>query len=176
MRKLSTRERVLLVCLAVVALVSGYILLFYLPMSQRMDALNAQVIQGEELQTQLEGRLMHQRKMEKTLNALAEQENVPPRIPEYDNLQAVMMELHGTLAPSQEYSLSFQGDAGEGHLFHRQVTIPFTCATYQQAKKILQELHDSPLRAWLSDVQIVQQENGTLNVTAVMTFFEYQKG
>ena len=49
MRKLSIRERVLLVLLAVIAVVSGYVLLFYLPTTQRLESLNAQIAQAQEL-------------------------------------------------------------------------------------------------------------------------------
>ena len=52
MRKLSTRERVLLLLLAVIAIVSGYILLFYLPTTQRIESLNAQITQSQELVAQ----------------------------------------------------------------------------------------------------------------------------
>lgn len=174
MRKLSTRERVLLACLAVIATVSAYIMFFYLPITQHMDNLNLQIAQGEELQNQLDAKLAHKWKMQKTLEQLATQENAPSHMPEYDNLQAVMTELHGILTECQEYSISFQEEPGEDHILRRHVTMPFICANYEQAKHVLQKLHDSSLRSLLSDVQVVQQENGLVHGSVKMTFFEYQ--
>ena len=174
MRKLTIRERVLLILLAVIALVSGYILLFYLPTTQRLDSLNAQIAQAEELTAQLDVKLANQQQMEKKLQQLSDQDAQVPYMPDYDNLQAVMVELHTILAGCQEYSLSFQSEQGEDHVLSRHVSIPFTCSSYAQAREVLQKLHDSALRGLLGDLQLSQQENGTVKVSATMTFFEYQ--
>lgn len=174
MRKLTLRERVLLLLLAVIVVISGYILLFYLPMSQRVESLNAQIAQSEELVAQLQTKLDNQRQMQQELTQLSTQENPSPYMPEYDNLQAVMVELNSILANCQNYSISFQEDQPQDHIFSRHVTIPFTCSSYQQARDILQKLHDSSLRGLLGNVQLSQQQDGTVNATASMTFYEYQ--
>lgn len=174
MRKLSTRERVLLLLLAVIAIVSGYILLFYLPTTQRIESLNAQITQSQELVAQLDAKLASQQQMENKLEQLSAQDAQVPYMPAYDNIQAVMTELHTILAGCQEYSLSFQSEQGEDHVFYRRVSIPFTCSSYEQAQEILQKLHDSTLRGLLEDVQISQQEDGTVKASATIIFFEYQ--
>lgn len=174
MKRLSLRERVLLVLLVDIAAVSAYVLLFYIPTSQRMDALHTQIATSQELESELEARLTAKRQMEQELARLPEQKNQPLYMPVHDNLQAVMVELNAILAETQEYSLFFQGDQGEENVFCRQVSIPFTCGSYEQAREILQKLHDSPIRGTLGDTKIAQQENGTVRVTAVMLFFEYQ--
>lgn len=174
MRKLSIRERVLLLLLAVLAVISGYVLFFYLPTTQRLEALNAQITQSQELVAQLDIKLAEQQKMEQELDALAAQDSPTPYMPAYDNLQSVMVELHAILADCQEYSLSFQGVQGEDNVFYRQVSIPFTCGSYEQARAILQKLHDSRLRGFLGDVQFYQEENGTITAFATMTFLEYR--
>lgn len=174
MRKLSTRERVLLLLLAVIAIVSGYILLFYLPTTQRIESLNAQITQSQELVAQLDAKLASQQQMENKLEQLSAQDAQVPYMPTYDNIQAVMTELHTILASCQEYSLSFQSEQGEDHVFYRRVSIPFTCSSYEQAQEILQKLHDSTLRGLLEDVQISLQEDGTVKASATIIFFEYQ--
>lgn len=174
MRKLSTRERVLLLLLAVIAIVSGYILLFYLPTTQRIESLNAQITQSQELVAQLDAKLVSQQQMENKLEQFSAQDAQVPYMPAYDNIQAVMTELHTILAGCQEYSLSFQSEQGEDHVFYRRVSIPFTCSSYEQAQEILQKLHDSTLRGLLEDVQISQQEDGTVKASATIIFFEYQ--
>lgn len=174
MRKLSTRERVLLLLLAVIAIVSGYILLFYLPTTQRIESLNAQITQSQELVVQLDAKLASQQQMENKLEQLSAQDAQVPYMPAYDNIQAVMTELHTILAGCQEYSLSFQSEQGEDHVFYRRVSIPFTCSSYEQAQEILQKLHDSTLRGLLEDVQISLQEDGTVKASATIIFFEYQ--
>ena len=174
MRKLSTRERVLLLLLAVIAIVSGYILLFYLPTTQRIESLNAQITQSQELVAQLDAKLASQQQMENKLEQFSAQDAQVPYMPAYDNIQAVMTELHAILAGCQEYSLSFQSEQGEDHVFYRRVSISFTCSSYEQAQEILQKLHDSTLRGLLEDVQISLQEDGTVKASATIIFFEYQ--
>ncbi len=174
MRKLSTRERILLLLLAMIAMISGYILLFYLPTTQRLESLNAQIAQSQEQVTQLDTKLTHQQQMENKLEQFSAQDVQVPYMPAYDNIQAVMVELHTILAGCQEYSLSFQTEQGENHVFYRRVSIPFTCGSYEQVQEILQKLHDSTQRGLLEDVQISQQEDGTVKASATITFFEYQ--
>lgn len=174
MRKLTMRERVLLIVLAVIVVISAYVLLFYLPMRQSAQALQAQIEENEELSAQLDARLTQQRQMEHSVAQWSEDPDARPEMPSYDNQQAVMVELNSILSDCLEYSLSFQTDDTQGNVFRRTVTIPFVCASYTAAENILQRLHDSALRSHLSDVQIAQQEDGTVHVTAVMTFYEYQ--
>lgn len=174
MKKFSIRERVLLLLLAIIAVVSGYVLLFYMPTTQRIESLNAQIAQSQELADQLDAKLATQQQMQTELEQLSAQGSQVPYMPAYDNLQAVMVELNTILAGCQEYSLSFQSEQGEDHVLYRRVSIPFSCGSYEQAKEILQKLHNSAQRGLLGDVQLSQQENGTVNVSATITFFEYQ--
>ena len=175
MRKLTLRERVLLVCLGVVAVISAYLLLFAQPMDRRQEQAQAQLDQAQELADQLAGRVAEQQRMEQELIRLEKEGGGLPAMPVYDNLQAVMNTLHTTLAGCQEYSLSFQGSSGEDHIYRRQVTMPFRCSSYEQAKRVLRQLQDGPLRCLLENVDLAQQEDGGATVTATMTFFEYQE-
>lgn len=170
MRKLSTRERVLLAILVVVAVVSGYVLLFSMPLNEKIQTLGQEIMESEDLKTQLESRWSQQQLTEQ----LKKQEGEARYMPEYDNLQAVMVELNTILADCQEYSLAFQPDDPEDAIYARQATIPFTCGSYDQARDVLQRLHDSPLRNLITDVQITEQDDGSVKATATMLFFEYQ--
>ena len=170
MRKLSTRERVLLAILVVVAVVSGYVLLFSMPLNEKIQTLGQEIMESEDLKTQLESRWSQQQLTEQ----LKKQEGDVRYMPEYDNLQAVMVELNTILADCQEYSLAFQPDDPEDAIYARQATIPFTCGSYDQARDVLQRLHDSPLRNLITDVQITEQDDGSVKATATMLFFEYQ--
>ena len=177
MRKLSLRERVLLILLCILAVISGYMLFFRLPVSAQMESLRGQIDQDSETVAQLEARLAQQRSMEETLASLQSQPDAPVPMPEYDNIQAVMLELNDILSGCQAYTISFgavQPQEGS-NVVCRQVTIPFTCADYQGAIAVLQRLHDSSLRCLLEDVELSQESQGPVQVTATLTFFEYQQ-
>ena len=174
MRKLTIRERVLLVILALMALVCGYVFLFHLPLEERTAALNARISESQSLLEQTQVTAARQQQMESALEQLYSADPAPKEMPDYDNIQAVMVELNRILADSREYSLRFTSAEGEDRVLERQVTLPFTCADYAAAKGILQELHDSPLRCQLEDVSISQGEDGAVQVTVSLVFFEYQ--
>ncbi len=94
-------------------------------------------------------------------------------MPEYDNLQAVIIGAEHPFWRCQEYSLAFQPDDPEDAIYARQATIPFTCGSCEPGADILQR-HDSPLRNLITDVQITEQDDGSVKATATMLFFEYQ--
>ena len=113
--------------------------------------------------------------VEQELEDLSASGNAPREMPAYDNLQAVMVELNSILADSQEYTLRFASADGEETVAERRVTLPFTCADYDTAKGILRRLHDSDLRCQLEDVSLSQGENGAVQVTASLIFYEYRE-
>lgn len=174
MMKLTQRERVLLLLLAVVAAISGYVMLFHLPMTQRIESLQTEIAQGQQLVTQLETQLNEQQRMQRTIREMSEREDAPPVMPAYDNFQAVMTTLHAILSDCQEYSISFEQQEAREHVVRRRATIPFVCANYTVAKNTIQRLHDSVLRSLVEDVQLSQEANGTVRATVSMVFFEYQ--
>ncbi len=174
MRKLSVREWALLICLIIIATGSAYILFFHMPMTERVEELNAQIAQGEELNYHLDAKIVKMHKMERTLKELETQENKIPQMPEYDNLKVVMAELNSILKPTMKYAMAFQAEEGNNNIFRRGVAIPFTCGSYEQTKQILRTLHNSQLRNFLANVQITHKETGVVETNATMTFFEYK--
>ena len=57
-----------------------------------------------------------------------------------------------------------------------QLSISFTTGTYESAKAVLQQLHDSAFRCMLDSVGITinQGERDTVAVSGTIVFFEYQ--
>ena len=175
MRKLTMRERVLLVILGFLAVICAYVFLFYLPSEERLTGLEGRIAQSQMILEQSQAMVQRQQQMEQELEDLSASGNAPREMPAYDNLQAVMVELNSILADSQEYTLRFASADGEETVAERRVTLPFTCADYDTAKGILRRLHDSDLRCQLEDVSLSQGENGAVQVTASLIFYEYRE-
>ena len=70
MRRLSIRERVLLVILAVLVVICGYVFLFYLPSDEMLTALDGRIQQSQAILDQSQVMLAHQRQMERALEEL----------------------------------------------------------------------------------------------------------
>ena len=101
-RKITAREWLLLGILAVILAASAYVMLFYLPVtSARDDAL----AEAETYQAQIETarlRVAEKRRMEQALEEIFAREETPLGLPDYDNLQPVMVELNTILAPARD--------------------------------------------------------------------------
>ena len=175
-RQLTSREWVLLALLGVILLVSGYMLLFYMPQTIERDRC---LSEAELCRTQTEAaqlRLEEKRRMERELEALFSSETPPLSIADYDNLQPVMFELNSILGSTEDYSLSFSTVDASQTIVRRQLSISFTIGTYEYAPAVLQQLHASAFRCMLDSVGITinQGERDTVAVSGTIVFFEYQ--
>ena len=123
-----------------------------------------------------EVRLEEKRRMERELEALFAQEEPPLGLAPYDNVQAVMFELNTILSQTQEYSLSFGTVDTEQSIVRRSISLNFTCGSYEDAKAVLQQLHDSDYRCMLDNIAVSmgQTASDLVTVSGTIVFFEYQ--
>lgn len=174
-RKLTPREWFLLGLLAVVALVSGYIMLFHRPMTARLETAQAE-IELCRLQTEAATlRLEEKRRMERELKRIFAENPNPVRIADYDNLQPVMFELNAILAGAEDYSLSFSTVDTSEPIVRRSISLSFTGSSYESARDILRQLCGSPYRCLLDSVDISVSQNQSVSVNGILLFFEYQR-
>ena len=175
-RQLTAREWMLLGVLGVLLLVSGYMLLFYMPQTAERDRC---IGEAENCRVETEAariRLGEKERMEKELEELFSAEIPPLSIPDYDNLQPVMFELNSILASTEDYSLSFSTVDASQPIVRRSISMSFTTGTYESAKAVLQRLHDSAYRCMLDGVNVSlgQREGDSVSVSGNIVFFEYQ--
>lgn len=174
-RHLSSRELVLLGLLVVILLVSCYVMLFYMPMTAERDQLATEIEDNRAQLTVVQAQVEEKQRMERELEALFAKPDPPLEMPDYDNVQQVMFELNAILALTEEYSLSFGTVDAEGGIVRRQISMNFTTGGYEQAKAVLQRLHDSVYRCMLSDLNLSidsGQEDG-VSVSGNIVFYEY---
>ncbi len=114
--------------------------------------------------------------MERELKELFEKDPPPRSLAPYDNSQAVMLELHGILSAAEDYSLAFSTVEAEESIVRRSISLTFTSASYDGAKGILQQLHDSMYRCLLSEltINIGSGSRSSVSVSSTIVFFEYQ--
>ena len=155
-RKLTPREVMLLIVLLVLALGSGYYLLFYRPTTEKIDSLESSILTTEDTIDADRVRIAQRDQMKAELEEIFANDPDPSSMAPYDNSRNVMHELYAILEAAQSYSLSFASvNVGEDDdVVRRNVSLNFTCAGYPAAKDILQQLHDSPYRCLLSSLSI----------------------
>lgn len=174
-RKLSAREWVLLVVLALIVLISAYVMLFYIPTTTARDSARAEIADCEEQLDALQVRLAEKQYMERELTKIFAENDDPRGLADYDNQKAVMLELNSILAVAEDIDLSFSTPDTSESVVRRQISIKFTCGSYTAAKDILQRLHDSQYRCMLDSIEITnKEEDGTVSVSGTIVFFECQ--
>lgn len=175
-RQLTSRELILLGMLLVLALVGGYVMLFYMPMNSELERLKQEQASCEEQLQVAQVQVEDKRRMERELEEIFAANPNPLGIAPYDNLQPVMFELNGILQSTSEYSLSFGTVDKEQPIVRRSIQLTYTSGSYEAAKQVLQRLHDSAYRCMLDDMNIgigERAESG-VSVSASLVFFEYQ--
>lgn len=195
-RQLTVREWLLLALLGVILMISGYITLFYMPMTSERDRCISEAencrLQTEALQIRLEDK----HRMEQELKEIFDADPDPRSIAPYDNLKPVMHELNGTLSTARDYSLNFGTVDASQPVVRRQISMNFNVDSYAAAKEILQKLHDSEYRCMLDNVSLnlgyrSEDDNGPVfwwqewdgdgagdggvSVSGTIVYFEYQK-
>lgn len=177
-RELTTREKFLLLVLAIMLLVSLYYLLVYQPVEEQLADLALLEAETEDAILMETVRLAQLNKMEEELEQIfAAADGNPTEIAAYDNAKQVMNELNAILTPADNYSLNFTVVAPEeDNIVRRQAALSFTCSGYQQARDMLTALHDSPYRSLISDLnlQLSYEEEGVgVSGSAQIVYFEY---
>ena len=172
-RKLTPREWMLLGVLAILVVVVGYITLFYMPTTSARDTALAGADTYKQQTQAAQVRLAEKQRMERELDELFDRNPNPLALADYDNLQPIMMELNTILAATQNYSLSFATVDDTKSIIRREISINFTCGSYDTAKAVLQRLHDSTFRCMLNNLTISHgRDGGSTSVSGSIVYFE----
>ena len=179
-RKFNSREKVLLVVLAVLLVVCGYYLLVAEPVSRTITQATARQEDAETLLTVERAKLARLEQMEGELAQLKAQGGAgAAAIADYDNVQRVVQVLNSALSGADSYNLLFSPVTFDGHIASRTIDMVFTCTGYRTAKDIITQLYDAPYRCRISAVALMAEEEGgeisggLLTAKLTITFYEY---
>lgn len=102
----------------------------------------------------------------------------------YNNLKAEINELNDIFGGAEDFSFGFDQAVATDDAVRRNVNASFTAMSYWDAKEMLQQLHDSPYRCIINDVNITSTTvedvegdeknlaDGPVAVSFTVTFFE----
>ena len=181
--KLSPREIVMVVFLAIMLVGVVYYLAFLTPLNKEMDNIDKEIV---NLQTKIDeaqqNKLVQLVAMEKELEELRA---LPPEalteVPSTDNLSEVLLNLYDYLDSNTiEYEINLlEPEIGEDMTVRRFVKINFKTASYDSGRAIIDELTSNKWRCLITSTSLVEDETndimggsnlieGQLN----LTFFE----
>ncbi len=178
-RAFTTREKVLLVILALLLIGVGYFKLLLKPINESIDHYTQLAASEQDAMLQSTARLVQLRQMEQELEAIFESGDAVP-LPAYDNAEKLLVELNTILAASTDYTLNF-GTAetlSGGYIVRRPLSLQFSAKNYAAAREILTALHDSLNVNQISDLSVSLPEDSEkgVQVTCSVTFYELKNG
>lgn len=172
--KLSPREKFLAVLLGIMVLVLIYNYAFYVPTKAKLASYEEELLLIDDQIIVAEAKAMKMAKMVKELEEIkAGSLKDIKELPAYDNSRNVMNSLSSILEDVTQYNVSFSGVTEEEGIVRRDITLTYSCGSYDAAKSILTQIYDGPYRCLMKDVHITQS-SGVWSVVAEITYFEYK--
>lgn len=155
--RISTRDRVLLVFLAVLLIGVCYYMFFFKPLQAELQSVSRQAVEVEDQTTIALAKASSMKGMQDELDEiLSRPENEITEIAPYDNAKVVMTQLNGILSASENYSLSFKDPTiQDDGTVRRVVEMSFDCKDYNSAKKIIEALSSSHWRCLINSISLV---------------------
>lgn len=179
---ITPRSRVLLVILLVVILGAGYLKLFWEPVAARQLAAENRIAQAQDEALLAQSKLLSMQQMEKKLDEIrSEADYSPSIIPEYDNIDNVMIQLDEILSSAADYQLNFSELTLGDTLIARPIRMTFSASNYDAARYILIQLYHCPYRCFLSEITVTTDKDAAeqgdvtaqpVSVTLTATFYE----
>jgi preprotein translocase subunit SecF len=177
-REFTTREKIMLLVLAVVLLAVGYFRFFLTPLQSEIETQQQRQAEVEDSVLLAEKKLMTQKQMQSKIDELKESGTVPDaEVAEYDNIENVMLQLNAILSQADEYSLSFDAvSTDDNGTVTRPVELTFTASSYTAARSIINNLYQCPYRCAVSDISESSDTDlstdGEIQVDLTVTFYE----
>lgn len=173
-KKISAREKLLILVLAAMVIVLGYMNLFYNPTKEKITTYEADVTYvGAQIAT-FEQKVQKMNQMKAEL-ATIEAEGVADikELPAYDNSNNVMSNLNTILQSANKYNINFAGTSETDGIVRRNISLSFETSSYSEAKNILLQIYNGEYRCLLKDIY-VSQSGGTWTISVGITYFEYK--
>lgn len=174
-RSFTTREKIMLLCLAIVILATLYMKVVYIDAADTMreyPTLMQEAQQELAIEQQKNDALQTMQKELKRVKATGEQVQ---KVPDYDNSQKIMEEFNRILLPCQDFSLDFLPLEQDGNIIRRKIDLQFTCSNYATAEQIVKEIDEMQYRCQITSLAIQGNDTvktGDVGVRLEVTFFE----
>lgn len=171
--QMTIREKVMLCILIILLVCAGYYYLFYVPMKEDTEVYKQEYATLDETLIVAEAKTTKMAKMKAELEALKQSstEEIKP-LPAYDNRQNLMSQLSNILAKTQHYNITFGNVSGDGTTISREITLNYSCGSYEAAKQILLEIYDGEYPCVFGTLHL-SNEGATVSIQ--ITYFEYGK-
>ena len=177
-REFTTREKILMVILAVIILGAVYYLFVYAPSTSAIESANSQISQVQS-EVSIQEAISAQRDATKSqLEELKSSGHVSQKTPKYDNTSKTVAQINKALKKARTYSLSFQDpeQSEDGSAMRHVCSINYTASSYAAAKSIVEELMDGKYSCLVSDFSIsMGSQTSDKEATATVNIIYYER-
>ena len=173
-REFTQREKVLLLVLAVLIIVIGYVKLILQPINEEIESYESLTMEEQTTFSANQIKATRMNLMEKAIEK-AKAKGVRREVPAYDNSSNLLPGLYQIMESSVDYSLDFGELVYDGNVVQRPVEMTFQTRTYKQARAIIDKLYKSGYAMQITDVNIgTKKATDTQLVSTSMsvTYFE----
>ena len=174
----SKREKALLVMLAVLAIVILWYRFVFSAIHEQIAAIDSQIATVQDEMVVSQAQVSSLNNMRSVVEDYQAQGIAPVLLPSFDNTQNLMAFLHGVLAGTRNYSISFDMPAlneGDGTI-HRTGAVSFDVGSYAEARSVTEAIARGPYPCTIDSLGIMGSANrssgGSFTVNARVTFFE----
>ena len=171
---LSAREKVLLLILILMGIFAAYYYVFYIPTQEKISFYKSETTKIEDQIMEAEFKMDKMNMMVKELEEIKSGDitNIK-ELPPYDNSRNVMNSLSIILSRAEQYNVNFAGVSEADGIVRRDITLSYSCSSYDGAKAILYDIYNGDYRCLVKDVHITQN-GGHYMVNVQITYFEYK--
>ena len=152
-REFTQREKVLLLVLAVLIIVIGYVKLILQPINEEIESYESLTMEEQTTFSANQIKATRMNLMEKEIEK-AKAKGVRREVPAYDNSSNLLPGLYQIMESSVDYSLDFGELVYDGNVIQRPVEMTFQTRTYKQARAIIDKLYKSGYAMQITDVNI----------------------
>ncbi len=177
-RKFTTREKVLLLILAVILLAELYFLLVHQRVERELAEAQSRTETATAAYNVARMKAEQKREMQKKIQEALKDESVRP-LPDYDNSTNVVAYLNGVLAAAEEYNLVFNAVTVSNYVAVRPISMSFRCQGYAAARDIVAQLENGPYYCEVTGLSMSAQSGGSdltgemVSVQMTAVFYEY---
>ena len=179
-RDFSTKEKLLILVLALVLVALAYYQFVHRPV---IDAIASAQAEADSLSVELQ---TVNEKLERMRRMRAELEDVTAggtatEMGSYNNSKEEIASLNDILRETLQYSISFANVTRSGDQIRRNFTLSFSADSYESMERIISALSQNHHRCLIGDVNCSSTRNsnvmdGAININATATFFETMVG
>ena len=174
----SSREKVLLIFLAIILVLVAWFVLVYQRTTNQIIDLDRQIAETQSQVAVTSTKVKQLENMEKTVEERKASGNFTAEIPMYDNMTALMAELDRTMQAANSYTVSFNEldrESASGYVL-RGVQITFDCNSYDDAKSLVNALAKGKYPCSVNSIDLTSRNSRTdSGVTASVHVVYFEK-